>query len=178
MTIFVAGIHGVGKTYLAKPAASLLGLKYATASQLIREERGHASWDSSKRVDEVQDNQAALIAAVARLKAEGQSLILDGHLVLRTAVEQHERLPHSVFRDLGCSTIILITSPTSLVLDRLAARGDSSWSKAEVASFESEESEHANAVAKSLEIPLVKLDQPSAVEFESALVQALDRLSH
>jgi adenylate kinase len=57
MTIFIAGIHGVGKTYLAKQAASEMGLKYATASQLIREERGHASWDSNKRVDEVENNQ-------------------------------------------------------------------------------------------------------------------------
>ena len=40
MTIFVAGIHGVGKTFLAQPAAARLGMRYATASQLIREERG------------------------------------------------------------------------------------------------------------------------------------------
>jgi len=44
MTIFVAGIHGVGKTYVAKPVAQRLGLRYATASQLIREERCRETW--------------------------------------------------------------------------------------------------------------------------------------
>ena len=68
MTTFIAGIHGVGKTYLAKPAAVRLGMTYATASQLIREERGRASWDASKMVDDVASNQAALVAAVSRIK--------------------------------------------------------------------------------------------------------------
>ena len=39
MTIFVAGVHGAGKTFATKPACQKLGLVYATASQLIQEER-------------------------------------------------------------------------------------------------------------------------------------------
>ena len=54
MTIFVAGVHGAGKTIATKPACETLGLTYATASQLIREERGQASWDATKMVLEAQ----------------------------------------------------------------------------------------------------------------------------
>ena len=95
MTLFIAGIHGVGKTYLAQPAAMRLGMHYATASQLIREERGLSSWNANKLVDSVAENQAALISAVRRIKNEDRSLLLDGHFVLRTAVGAHERLPEA-----------------------------------------------------------------------------------
>jgi adenylate kinase len=173
MTIFIAGVHGVGKTYLAKQATFRLGLKYATASQLIREERGHTSWNSSKRVDEVAANQAALVAAVARIKADKQALVLDGHFVLRKEVGQHQRLPDSVFRDLGCTSIILLACPTPVVLERLVARGDSSWDEAEMASFARAEAEHAASVASSLRIRLIELNSPSIDEFDEALKQVL-----
>lgn len=173
MTIFIAGVHGVGKTYLAKPAAARLALRYATASQLIREERGHASWDAAKKVDEVADNQAALIKAVERINACGQTLLLDGHLVLRKAVGEHERLPDAVFRDLGCSAIILLTCPVSTVLKRLSARGDVSWSEGEMRAFANAEHEHAETVASALHIPLTVLKTPSNDEFDSNLRQIL-----
>lgn len=37
MIIFVAGVHGAGKTFATKPACQKLGLVHATASQLIKE---------------------------------------------------------------------------------------------------------------------------------------------
>ncbi|WP_198970188.1 ATP-binding protein [Xylophilus sp. ASV27] len=177
MTIFIAGIHGVGKTYLAKPAADRVGLRYATASHLIREERGHASWDAAKKVDEVADNQSALIKAVARINASGQTLLLDGHLVLRKAVGEHERLPDVVFRDLGCNAIILLTCPVPTVLKRLSARGDVSWSELEIGHFANAEHEHAEMVASALHIPLSILNAPTDDEFDSTLrhLLALDK---
>jgi len=177
MTVFIAGVHGVGKTYLAKPAAVRLALRYATASQLIREERGHASWDTAKKVDEIADNQAALIKAVARINASGQTLLLDGHLVLRKAIREHERLPDVVFRDLGCSAIILLTCRVSTVLERLSARGDVSWSEVEMRAFANAEHEHAEIVASALHIPLSILNAPTIDEFDSTLrhMLALDK---
>lgn len=65
MTIFVAGVHGAGKTFVTEPACQKLGFVHATASQLIREERGHATWDAAKVVSDVDQNQAALIAVNA-----------------------------------------------------------------------------------------------------------------
>lgn len=172
MTIFIAGIHGVGKTYLAKPAAERLSLVYATASQLIREERGSITWDKNKQVDDVAENQAALLRAVKRIKNNGNTLMLDGHLVLRKSVNQHERLPEAVFRDLGCHTIILLTAPAQVVKNRLTERGDTSWSEQEIEIFSKAEAEHANAVANALQIPLIGLSEPSSNE----LIQALSGL--
>ena len=81
MTIFLAGAHGVGKTFLGRPVAKRLGLLHATASELIRQERGRATWNTDRRVTEVDENQEALIAAVQRLSAEGTAVLLDGHFV-------------------------------------------------------------------------------------------------
>lgn len=172
MTIFIAGIHGVGKTYLAKPAAERLSIVYATASQLIREERGSATWDKSKQVDEVAENQAALIQAVNRIKGNGKTLMLDGHLVLRKSINQHERLPETVFHDLSCHAIILLTCSTQVVKNRLTERGDSSWSMQELEDFAKAESQHAKAVASALQIPLIRLSEPSSDD----LIQVLQGL--
>lgn len=169
MLIFVAGIHGVGKTFLAKPLALRLGMQYATASQLIREERGRVSWDASKIVDDVASNQAALIAAVGRLRAGGQPLMLDGHFVLRRADNDHERLPAKVFFDLGCVGVVVLTASSAVILSRLSDRGDRSWSVEQIDAFARAEVDHAGEVCDSLAIPLVVLEAPTLERFEAAV---------
>lgn len=166
MTIFIAGVHGVGKTCLAQQVAERLGIRYATASQLIREERGYASWNSNKKVGEVDDNQAALVAAVNRIKDSGQLLLLDGHFVLRKAAGDHERLPEGVFHDLRCKSVVLLTCAPSIVLARLLERGDESWNEGEVALFAKSEADHAASICASLAIPLTVLESPTSKEFE------------
>lgn len=169
MTIFVAGMHGAGKTFIAKPASEKLGARYATASQLIREERGLPAWTPSRIVSEVEQNQRALISAVQRILSDGRDLILDGHFVLRRAPGVHERLPVSVFRDLQCTCAILLTAPTEVLIDRLRARGDETWSLEEVAAFDNEELQHGRDVTRVLGIPLFVLNSPDILTFEAML---------
>lgn len=169
MTIFVAGVHGAGKTFAAKPACEKLGLLHASASQLIREERGKALWDAAKVVSEVEQNQLALVSAVRRVQESGVKLVLDGHFVLRRAAGDHERLPVEVFRALGCTAVLLICCPMPVLLARLQARGDKSWCEAELAIFSETEEEHGTHIARVLKIPMVILDMPSSQEMETCL---------
>ena len=169
MTIFVAGVHGSGKTFATKPACENLGLVYATASQLIKEERGRASWDVTKMVSEVDQNQAALISAARRIEESGVRLVIDGHFVLRRAPGVHERLSVDVFRALGCSSVLLIRSPVSVLQQRLHARQDLSWSEAELFDFSKAEDAHSAEVAGVLGIPLKTLDSPTVQEIEAWL---------
>lgn len=171
MTIFVAGVHGAGKTFATKSACEKLGLIHATASQLIKEERGHATWGGAKVVSEVDQNQAALITAVRRIRDSGASLVIDGHFVLRRAPGNHELLPIDVFRALRCSSILLIRSPVPLLLERLQARGDMSWDEAELTAFSKAEDSHGEDIAKALGIPLKILDSPSSKVVETCLEQ-------
>lgn len=172
MTILIAGAHGVGKTFLAKPAAQELGLRYATASQLIREERGLATWTATRQVTDIDQNQVALIDAVARILKSGETLLLDGHLVLRSSPNVHHRLASDVFRGLQCRRIVLLTAPVATLLNRLGERGDDTWTSAELEAFSAAELQQAELVATDLAVPLTVLDLPDAGRFRSALVQA------
>ncbi len=171
MTIFVAGVHGAGKTFATKPACQKLGLVHATASQLIKEERGQATWDSAKMVSDVDQNQTALIVGARRIRESGATLVIDGHFVLRRASGTHERLPVYVFRALECSSILLIRCPVPVLLERLHARQDTSWTEAELAEFSKAEDAHSAEVASVLGIPLKTLDSPTAQEVETWLAR-------
>ena len=169
MTVFVAGVHGAGKTFAVKPACQKLGLVHATASQLIKEERGHATWNGAKMVSDVDQNQAALISAARRIRESGAALVIDGHFVLRRAPGIHERLPVDVFRGLECSSVLLIRSPVPILLERLNARQDTSWTEVELTEFSMAEDAHSAEVTEVLGIPLKILDSPSALEVETWL---------
>lgn len=169
MTVLVAGPHGVGKTFLAKPAAQRLGFRYATASQLIREERGHATWTETRQVTQIDENQLALVKAVARILDGGEQLLLDGHLVLRSRPDEHERLAESIFRSLRCRRIVVLTAPVEVLLERLTARGDQTWTAAELAAFSEAEIRHGEVVAAALNIDLAILASPSDTDFDAAL---------
>lgn len=169
MTVLVAGAHGVGKTFLAKPAAERLGFRYATASQLIREERGHATWTETRQVTQIDENQIALAKAVARILDGGEQLLLDGHLVLRSRPNEHQRLTDAVFRSLRCRRIIILTAPVDVLLSRLRARGDETWTADEIAAISESEIQHGEAVAAQLGIGAVVLKSPSGDDFDLAV---------
>lgn len=173
MTIFIGGMHGVGKTHLAKPAAERMKLVYASASQLIRSERGLASWGSDKVVSDVNANQRALVSAARRIHQGGIPLVLDGHFVLRAAPGRHQLIPLDVFAELKCTAVILLQAPASVVLARLSGRGDESWTEDEVIAFSVAELDHGSAVAASLRVPLLLPELPSPKEFDACLRQVV-----
>nr|WP_297384502.1 ATP-binding protein [uncultured Roseateles sp.] len=171
MTIFVGGAHGAGKTYVTKPACEALGRPYATASQLIREMRGSSSWTSNKVVSDVDANQAALIAAVREINARGAALVLDGHFVLRTAALKHEVIPVEVFAALQCRAVILIECPLAVLSERLASRGDESWTAEELHRFQTAERSHAELVTRALGLPFLTLNSPDHLVMQTSLLR-------
>jgi len=164
MIVFVAGIHGVGKTFLGAPAAKQLGIRHVTASQLIREERGLQSWCADKRVSGVDENQAALISAVNRLRSINPKLLLDGHFVLRVNGEFNE-IDTQVFRDLQIGAVLLLEAELDTVIERLQARGGTSWTLSELRTLARREEAHARRVSSALGITYRNLFAPSEREF-------------
>lgn len=169
MTIFVGGVHAVGKTYVLKPVCEGLGIRHATASQLIKEQRGLANWTASRQVSEIDENQRALITAVTRLEKNGETLVLDGHFVLRCAPGIHEEVGVETFKKLMIRGAILLETPSAIVAERLLQRGDTTWQEAEIIHFAEKESLHATAVCRQLGIPLIKLSSFSAGDVQSAI---------
>lgn len=161
MTLFVAGVHAVGKTYVLGPVCSSLGIRHTTASQLIREQRGLANWTVSRQVDDIDENQRALVAAVQRLKQNKERFVLDGHFVLRRAVGVHEKIGLETFSRLMVRGVILLEAGSRVIAERLSQRGDSTWDETEIELFSQKELEHAEFVCHELKIPLFKLLSPS-----------------
>lgn len=174
MIVFVGGIHGVGKTYLGAPVAKQLGMRHATASQLIREERGLQSWGTDKRVEGINENQAALISATNRLRSSGQRLLLDGHFVLRGTDGEITEIDTQVFRDLRIGAIFLLHATVDVVFERLRARGDTSWTEVELQHLTEREEAHARRVSTELGVAYRHLNAPSHREFGDAISAILD----
>lgn len=166
MIIFVAGAHGVGKTYLAGPVAEQLGIRHATASQLIRDERGMQSWNETKEVSDIDNNQIALISALRKLKESKQSLLLDGHFVLRENNGAHVPIEEKIFRDLHIDAVLLLEVDAEVIHARLKDRNDFSWNIASLKSFSQAEAIHAARVTSSLNLPLTVIQNPTPVQFK------------
>lgn len=171
--IFLAGVHGVGKGYLGSPVAKLLEMDHCTASHLIREEKGRATWGKDKLVAEVEDNQLALIRAVTRRHEAGQKMLLDGHFVLRSASGNLVRLSKEVFSGLHLSGVILLTEDAATIESRLAGRDSVSPSAASIAELANAEVAHAQHVCRALQIPLTVIQSPNETTLTDAITQLL-----
>lgn len=169
MTLFVGGIHAVGKTFVLKPVCKALGVRHSTASQLIKEQRGLANWTGSRQVDDIDENQDALVAAVIRLEDSGERIVLDGHFVLRRRVNVHEEIGVKTFAQLMIRGVILLEAPSETIANRLLQRGDTTWAPAEIEAFAQREVAHAEAVCGQLQVPLVRLCLPTEYEVLQAL---------
>jgi adenylate kinase len=168
MTVFVAGVHGVGKSYLCQQYEGVFTAIHESASGLIRKERALVDWSVDKKVSDIDSNQAALCRAVERICSAGKNLLLDGHFVL--IGERAEFLPIdvSVFESLSISGVVLIEAEPALILSRLAAR-DLSKSVVDVSLFVQAERLHARAVCDRLDIPLYVLHEPDFGEFSQVV---------
>nr|WP_315594767.1 ATP-binding protein [uncultured Cupriavidus sp.] len=173
MSLFVAGIHAVGKTFGLKPVCESLGLRHATASQLIKEQQGVGNWTMSREVGAIDANQRALVASVQRLQQGGQTIVLDGHFVLRRAVGVHEKIGVDTFSQLAIQGVILLEEATETIAERLMRRGDDTWDRAEIKVFAKLESEHAEFVCSELAIPLVRLSAPTEAALRETVLGLL-----
>jgi adenylate kinase len=173
MVIFVAGVHGVGKTYLCQAFARTTGLRHASASQLIKEERQLESWGGDKVVTEIRGNQDALNIAVDRILQENPSLVLDGHFVLKKAGGVLEEVPPVTFERLGLSAIILVENDPQLIAERLLQR-DSNNAAGDLKEFIQSERRAAINTSLSLDIPFFLMHNPSTESFSDCIESILE----
>lgn len=171
MTVFVAGVHAVGKSYLCRYYSEVSGVTYESASSLIRKERTQAYWSLDKKVNNVDANQVALCNAVRRITSGGAKLLLDGHFVLINAQSDFVSLETSVFSKLNLSSVVLLEASPSLIASRLTDR-DQSKSAVDIGAFISAERTHASAVCDELEIPLHILYEPG-IEIFTKIISGL-----
>lgn len=150
--LFLGGIHGVGKTTFCAKAFSPAGYKCITASSLISADRNRTETD--KRVDDVSDNQVALLRQLSVEKTRNSRLLLDGHFTLLNKVGEVEPIKIDVFRSINPDLLILIKGPVAEIGNRLKQRDGKTWDASLINRFQTAEEEHANRIATCLGIPL------------------------
>ena len=169
MNIFVAGIHGVGKTYLASRVAPYVGMTHTSASKLIKEERALPTWSKDKHVIDVGENQLALAAAVHRHNEVGTRLLLDGHFVLLGESDELILLEDDVFSTLSLRSVILVEEDLQMVARRITDRDQLNVSIDHLHAFMMAERGQAQKVCAELHIPLTILVSPSPEEFAASV---------
>lgn len=169
MNIFVAGVHGVGKTYLAARAAAAAGLSHTSASKLIKEELALPIWANDKRVTDVDANQRALVAAIRRYNGFGTRLLLDGHFVLLGEADEMIRLEVDVFAALRLNGVILVETDPLTVAQRIADRDKRQVSIEYLQAFMYAERDQAQMVCAQLNTPLILLVSPLPEEFAASV---------
>ena len=80
-TIFISGIHGVGKSYICGIINKELGISHYSASSLIREYREDLV-AANKAVQNIKVNQSALVEQYHKLKDENL-IIMDNKLYIK-----------------------------------------------------------------------------------------------
>lgn len=155
--IFVAGIHGVGKTTGCKAVAEELGIPHYTASQVIKGEKASAVAEQSKLVADINENQRLLIQGVSKL-IEGGRFLLDGHLTIRRESDGGiEPIPVDVFRHLRIEGIVTYTDVPSEIAKRMQLRDGVLPAVGLLQSHQDAEIAHAEHVAAALFVPLIVL---------------------
>jgi predicted transcriptional regulator/adenylate kinase len=167
--IFVAGVHGVGKSSMCDVYAKKHGTNHKTASQLIKFAKEDALSKNGKTVKDITGNQELLITAVTKIRASGENLLLDGHFVLMNDENLLTPLPTKVFSELSIDAVIAVYDNPELIESRTKNRDGKSISSKHIDDFQNLELARAEEISKELGIPFAKIQSFSQVEFENTL---------
>lgn len=151
--IFVAGVHGVGKTYLCHQLKK--NMIVYSASELI-EQYGKIRYNGYKKVCDIETNQNYLVDAVKQKEKQGREFVLDGHFCLFNAAGDVEKIPRAVFKELNIEGIILFWDKEEKIQRNMLKReGDSDKLKLhKIRELQEMEMEYARDIAQQLDVSL------------------------
>lgn len=154
--IFVAGIHGVGKTSFCQQVATQLGLDHISASTLIRQAKQQSS-DQSKAVANVFQNQDILISALNAYQWQSSALLLDGHFCLLTTENSVQPIATATFEHMRPASVILLYDKAETIQQRLQERDNRIYPLDLLERFQATETKQAGSVCAELNIPLLTI---------------------
>lgn len=165
MNIFIGGVHGVGKSFLASQLPDELNYFHVSASTLIKKELQQPNWNFDKKVGDAVGNQVLLATAVNRENSRGVRLLLDGHFVLKNICGEFVYLGVDVFSSLSLKAVILIEAEPLVVRKRIYERDGREEDFESLVKFIQAEQNQARQVCSALKIPLNIMKEPTISEF-------------
>lgn len=161
--VFVAGIHGVGKTSFCQRVAEVLAVDHVSASTLIRRAQQRSS-EQDKAVAAVAQNQNALISELQKHHWEAPVLLLDGHFCLLTTANAIESVPMVTFQEMSPVAVILLQNQVATIQQRLQTRDSVTYSLDLLEALQATETHQSNLVCAALGIPLLTVTDGDVTE--------------
>jgi predicted transcriptional regulator/adenylate kinase len=175
--IFVAGIHGVGKSSMCEAFSKEFGVDHKSASQLIKESKAEAISANGKTVKNIENNQELLIQAISNIRKTGKNLLLDGHFSLINAENNLVALQTKVFSDLTIDAVTLIHDDESAIATRLNNRDISEIEENKIKAHQILEINTAKQVSKELSLPCKQIKAFDQSSFNSYLSTIFDAIN-
>ncbi len=151
--IFVGGIHGVGKSRFIETASRIIEIPSLSASRLITDQRKSPA-AIKKRVQNVEENQDALISAIESHPIDGKKFILDGHFSIFDSSDLIRKIPIETFQKLAPAAVVILLDDVDQIQKRLWLRDKRSFQPDLLNKLQQAEREHAENVCRQMEIPL------------------------
>lgn len=160
-TIFLTGVHGVGKTFFADNYLSKFGFYTVTASSLIK--KGLGDVPISKKVKKLVDNQEILINEFFNERRGKLKIVLDGHLLLVKNNNKIQKIPINIIERLNLSHIILLENSVEEICARILKRDSERFSKKLCKKMLQSERAYAIEISNKLKIPLTIIPNSSNI---------------
>ncbi|MFP8645016.1 ATP-binding protein [Priestia aryabhattai] len=125
--IFLSGIHGVGKSTLAKELKNSVDIKSIPVSDLIRQ-AGIKLDNSNKKTENISKNQELWKNELNNLNLGMSKLLLDGHFCLLDKDKNITPLHFSTFDGTNMVKIIFMKNSPSIIRERLLKRDKTDYS--------------------------------------------------
>lgn len=154
--IFVAGIHGVGKTYLCQRLKESMGVDHFSAGQLISEFKSEKLSSADKSVKNINNNQELLLKAIEKYIQPTRPTLLDGHCCLLNSDHGVERIPIETFIGIEPCSVIVLYDEISSVVEKISGRDGVSYDIKLLSCFQDEEIKYAREIAERLRVPYLK----------------------
>lgn len=156
--IFLAGIHGVGKSTLAVKLENELDLKSYSISDLIRK-AGKFVDISDKKTESISQNQELWKVELKKINISEKILLLDGHFCLLDKNKNIITLPSTTFEGTQMSKIILMQKSPQTIRRNLLERDNSEYSIEFLRRFQETEKYQAIKYSKDNNIRLFNYDE-------------------
>lgn len=150
--IFVAGIHGVGKTTVCNYFSDHYKIPHYSASTLISE-RKMQYFSKNKKVEHIEENQDFLIEAIDSLDINDSYLLLDGHFCLLNTEGKITRIPEKTFKKLSPIGIVVLVDSEENILLKIENRDGYRHDITLITSLQQEELTYSKEVSDTLHIP-------------------------
>lgn len=167
--IFVAGIHGVGKSYFANKIKQDINIDFYDASRLIEEEK-KITFSKDKKVKDADLNQEYLVNAVNRLRCKQNDFLLNGHFSLIDDKGDIVCLDYLVIKMLAPQKIILLEEDVDIVSKRRLERDGIELSNTFIKHFLETERKCAYGFAEENNIPILIINARKDYERGKAFI--------